>query len=112
MTFYHGSRTAGLTEILPISATGSRGPTDPDRDNFRDVVFLTTSLEAARRYAGKDGTVYQVSGDAEPYVDAYERHMASVLSKSRLRQKLNKLRAREGLNTFIATSASVVGVIS
>lgn len=111
MNLYHGSRTTGLTEILPISATSVCGPTDPHRVGFRDSIFLTNRLDAARRYAGKSGVVYRVEApDAQPYLDVYVEG-AGHKSAAQRRKKLRRLEAREGSHTYVAPRAQVVGVV-
>lgn len=113
MRLYHGSRVAGLTEILPISATGTRGPTDPDRVAFRDVVFLATSYESARRYAGAAGSVYLVEAPgAVLYIDEYERRQPAHKSACQRAKKLRRLRAREGASTYVAPMARVLEEMS
>ena len=58
MVLYHGSRIRGLREILPAAITGAT-PTD-GRAGMLDVVYVTTSIDHARSYAGRNGSVYVV----------------------------------------------------
>jgi len=104
-TYYHGSRQKGLKTLLPTAITGVEGPTDGQRTQFRDVVFLTTSLETARIYAGSEGSVYEVEPEGLlPYVEAYKRLAKGPASK--LRRKLRKFASRHG-DVFVCRTAKV-----
>lgn len=104
--YYHGSPTKGLKEILPISRTGAKGTSDGGRENFRDVVFLTTSLDEARRYAGKNGSVYLVDPtNVTNYRSAYAS--TSNIQKAKIRRKLNKL----SNSIYVASFAKVLSEI-
>jgi len=93
MQLFHGSRQHGLNVLLPIEETGVAGPTDGGREHCRDVVFLTTSIEQARIYAGKEGVVYEVvaAEELQSYKGCYQEKMKGKKAASLLRKKAAKL---------------------
>jgi len=120
MILYHGTKKKGLSEILPIRELSeelqlSVGSSDPDREFFRDVVFLTTSLSLAKQYASKEGVVYTVEAeDATLYAETFKNRVAEGTvtrrKKGFLSKKIQKLeRNRE---VFVASRAIVTGIIS
>ena len=96
MIFYHGTKSQGLNELLPLSKLNHLkykvGSTDVDRDNFRDKVFITTSRDLAKQYAGKNGVVYNVIPHG---VQLYHEAFLNRVNDGTIRRKSKKVLAKK-----------------
>ncbi|HOO03968.1 MAG TPA: hypothetical protein PLJ11_04515 [Methanomassiliicoccales archaeon] len=102
VVLYHGSRIRGLREILPAAITGAT-PTD-GRAGMLDVVYVTTSIDHARSYAGRNGSVYVVDApDARPYAEVWRDEKGRKASCAR-----KKLAALKASDIWVASRATVV----
>ena len=114
MIFYHGTKSQGLNELLPLNQLNHLkykvGSTDVDRDNFRDKVFITTSRDLAKQYAGKKGVVYIVNPCGvqlyhKVFLDRVNNGMIKRKSKKVLAKKVAKL--QQNNTVFVCNSAKV-----
>ena len=115
MIFYHGTKIQGLNELLPLNKLTDLelqlGSTDPDRDNFRDKVFITTLKKLAEQYAGKNGVVYTVIPCGvqlyhKVFLDRVNNSMIKRKSKKVLAKKVAKL--QQNNTVFVCDSAKII----
>jgi len=64
--FYHGS-PLNVEKLLPSSHTDNIRPGEEGRRGFKDVIFFSTNIDEAIRYAGEGGTVFCVDATAIQY---------------------------------------------
>ena len=101
MHLYHGSPLR-LGELQPPSQTGNFRPGEENREEFSDVIFLTSDRDMALKYAGPSGYLYACEVDSPAnYAEAVAADAAK--RKKLTRKKLASLRA----DVFVAPATAV-----
>ena len=80
MHLYHGSPRR-VERLLPPSETGNFRPGEENRDEFSDVIFLTSDRDMALKYAGSEGYLYVVDVEQPSQYKALVAGCAAKMKK-------------------------------
>jgi hypothetical protein len=106
MKLWHGSPRWDLKEILPISQT--HNISSDNRSGCLDVVFLTSDLNHALNYAGRNGCVYEVEIPADLKLYLGNQTEKSACNQLKKLKRLTHPSRSFALTVFTARRARVI----